>query len=126
MKRVLLTLLLIIGLATSFVVVQDHTVFADARAEVCAGINAASGGKDCGDTAGVNKLVGTIVDILSWIVGVLAVIMVIFAGFQYVSSGGDAGKVSNAKNTLIYAIIGLVVVAFAQTIVKFVLQKATT
>lgn len=78
---------------------------------------------DCG--AGVTNLASTIVNVLSQIVGVLAVIMVIWAGFKYITSGGDSNKVASAKTTLIYALIGLVVVALAQIIVHFAINTAT-
>ena len=51
--------------------------------------------------------------------------LIIYGGFKYISSGGDSGKVTEAKNTIIYAVIGLVVVALAQFIVQFVLNKVT-
>lgn len=76
--------------------------------------------------ATVNTLIATAVNIFSWAVGLIAVIFVIYAGFRYVTSGGDAGKVTSAKNTLVYAIIGLVIAATAQIIVQFVLKSATT
>jgi len=77
-------------------------------------------------TGGVklNTLIKAVVNILSLVVGVAAVIMVIIGGFRYITSGGDSNSVSSAKNTIIYAIVGLVVVALAQTIVQFVLKKA--
>lgn len=73
----------------------------------------------------VNSIISTILNILSVIVGVIAVIMIIIGGFRYITSGGSSEKVSSAKNTLLYAIIGLIIVALAQIIVKFVLAKAT-
>lgn len=76
-------------------------------------------------TQGVNKIVTDIINIFSVIVGIVSVIMIIYGGFRYVTSGGDSGNVSSAKNTIIYAIIGLVVVALAQFIVQFVLDKVT-
>jgi len=57
------------------------------------------------------------------VVGIVSVIMIIYGGFKYISSGGDSGNVQSAKNTIIYAVIGLVVVAMAQFIVQFVLNK---
>ncbi|MEO8105469.1 MAG: pilin [Candidatus Saccharibacteria bacterium] len=82
------------------------------------------GTNDCG--AGVTSLANSIVNILSQIVGVLAVIMVIWAGFKYITSGGDSNKITSAKNTLIYAIIGLVIVALAQIIVHFVISTSSS
>jgi len=71
----------------------------------------------------INTAIGAVINILSFLVGTVAVIMIIYGGFRYISSGGDSGKITSAKNTIIYAIIGLVVTAFAQVIVRFVLQK---
>ena len=66
-----------------------------------------------------------VVNIFSIIVGIVAVIFVIYGGFRYITSGGDSGSVGNAKNTLIYALVGLVIVALAQLIVHYVLSTAT-
>lgn len=74
---------------------------------------------------GLDKLITNIVNIFSVIVGVVAVIMIIYGGFRYITSGGDSGNVTNAKNTILYALVGLVIVALSQFIVKFVLSKAT-
>ncbi len=76
-------------------------------------------------TTKINSIIETIVNLFSVIVGVIAVIMIIWGGLRYITSGGDSGKITTAKNTIIYAIIGLIVVALAQFIVKFVLNKVT-
>lgn len=73
----------------------------------------------------VDNIVATVINIFSWVVGVTAVIMIIVGGFQYITSGGDTGKVTTAKNTILFAIVGLVIVALAQVIVRFVVQKVT-
>lgn len=72
-------------------------------------------------TDNVQNLVTKVLNIFSWIVGVVSVIMIIFGGFKYITSGGDAGGVTGAKNTILYAIVGLVIVALAQVIVRFVI-----
>ena len=74
----------------------------------------------------VNNLVSQIINIFSVVVGIVAVIMIIIGGFRYITSGGDSGNVTGAKNTILYAIIGLIIVALAQFVVKFILSKATT
>jgi hypothetical protein len=71
----------------------------------------------------VNTLLTTVINIFSLIVGVVSVIMIIIGGLKYITSGGDAGNVTGAKNTILYAIVGLVIVALAQVIVRFVLAK---
>jgi hypothetical protein len=80
---------------------------------------------NCGDT-GVNKAINTAVNILSLIVGAAAVIAIISSGFKYITSGGDAGKVGNAKNTLIYALIGVALAVLAQLIVRLVITTSNT
>lgn len=73
----------------------------------------------------INDTIKLVINLLSFIVGVVAVIMIIIAGLKYITSGGDSNNVASAKNTILYAIIGLVIVALAQVIVRFVLQKAS-
>jgi hypothetical protein len=73
----------------------------------------------------VNTLIADVINIFSLIVGIVAVIMIIVGGFRYITSGGDSNNVTAAKNTILYAIIGLVIVALAQFIVRFVLNKVT-
>ncbi|MBW3568754.1 pilin [Candidatus Parcubacteria bacterium] len=73
----------------------------------------------------LNNLIRQVINVFSIIVGVVAVIMIIYGGFRYITSGGDSGNVGTAKNTILYAIIGLVLVALAQFIVKFVLNRTT-
>lgn len=82
---------------------------------------------DSGATAAqrVDQIVEQIINILSLVVGVVAVVMIIIGGFKYVTSGGDSGNVTGAKNTILYAVVGLVVVALAQVIVRFVVDRAT-
>ncbi|HKR82322.1 MAG TPA: pilin [Candidatus Saccharimonadales bacterium] len=84
---------------------------------------------NCGNstTQGAGKVQGvvtTIVNYVSIIVGIIAVIMLIFGGLKYITSGGDSGKAASARTAIISAIIGLVIVALAQIIVQFVLSKA--
>lgn len=76
-------------------------------------------------TTKINNIIHTIVNLLSALVGVVAVIMIIVGGFRYITSGGNDTSVTSAKNTILYAIIGLVVVALAQLIVRFTLSKLT-
>lgn len=71
----------------------------------------------------VNSIITTVINIFSIVVGVIAVIMIIIGGIKYITSGGDSNNISSAKTTIIYAIIGLVVVALAQVIVRFVLSR---
>lgn len=124
MKRLLLLVLTITTLSLGGLVFHAAPALADAKADICNGVGAVSGANGCDTPTGspnVNSVINNIVNIFSAFVGILAVIMIIYAGFRYVTAGGDSGKVSNAKATLIYAIIGLVVAGLAQVIVKYVI-----
>lgn len=96
---------------------------------LCEGANLQVDGGGCDTNAStdkVNKLIALVINIFSLVVGVVAVIMIIIGGLKYITSSGDSNNITSAKNTILYAIIGLVVVALAQFIVKFVLGKATS
>ncbi len=99
--------------------------------EITSGLNSATGSNTtCGTggsiTTGVETLAKKVVNIFSIIVGVISVIMIIYAGLRYITSGGESGGVSGAKNTLLYAVIGLVIAVLAQVIVRIVLSQGTS
>lgn len=129
MKRILLSLLLLLNLGG--VVFLPATVHAQGtKSAICEGIGAAGGGANCTPTnsdgspsRSVDDILKTVLNLFSVVIGIAAVFMIMFGGFRYVTSAGDAGKLSSAKDTILYAIVGLVVVAFAQIIVRFVLTK---
>lgn len=94
------------------------TVHAQALKEAQKGAD--STGKPSGSVEGLAK---SVINILSWIVGVASVIMIVIGGMKYVTSNGDSGGIASAKNTIIYAVVGLVIAIFAQAIVRFVIGK---
>lgn len=74
----------------------------------------------------INNLVTSLIGLLSWGIGLVAVFMIIVGGFKYITSGGDSNGVAAAKNTILYAIIGLVIVALSQVIVRFILSRISS
>lgn len=68
-------------------------------------------------------LIKRVVNILLFIIGAIAVIMLIIGGIRYTISGGDQNSVTAAKNTILYAIVGIIVAIFAYAIVNFVLAE---
>ena len=131
MKRtflVITTLLSIMG-ATLFSTrgVVHAGLFDGAVDSACDGIAGTSSGGCGGQTASsearVTGIVSTVIKILSILVGVVSVIMIIIGGFKYVISSGDANNTKSAKDTILYALIGLVIAVLAQVIVAFVLNK---
>lgn len=95
------------------------TTQTEAKNQVCAGI----GGCDNSGQRSVSDVVKLVVNILSTIVAVAAVLVIVFAGFRYVIAMGDSSKIASAKDTIVFALVGLIVAAMAQVIVRFVLNK---
>jgi len=129
-KKLSITLVALAITAFGFALFAPATSLASTKGELCSGANLDISGDSTNCTPkgeekaedSINALIKKIVNILSIIVGVAAVIMIIYGGFRYVTSGGDSGNITTAKNTIIYALVGLVVVALAQGIVRFVLS----
>lgn len=70
-------------------------------------------------TDATNSMTG-LLNTVYWLAGVIAVIIIIVAGFMYVTSSGDAAKVVKAKNAIMYAVIGLIIIIFAYVITGFI------
>lgn len=91
----------------------------------CSGADCAMQGtyatKDDNTVKSVPDTVRAIVNTIIYVLGFVAVAMIIIGGVQYTSSQGDSGKVKKAKDTILYGIIGLVVAILAYAIVHFVL-----
>lgn len=120
----LIALGLAVLLAPAAPVVAMAPQFASTKADLCNGIEAASGSSSCGSSGSISNLLTTIVNIISLVIGVVAVIMILVAGFKFMTSGGESSKVAEAKNSLIYAIVGIVVVALAQIIIRYVVNRS--
>lgn len=94
-----------------------------------------SGGAACAQPTGAaqnlfgdGSIFNTVTNILLFLIGAVSVVMLIIGGIRYVVSGGDQGAVTSAKNTILYAIIGIVVAFLAFAAVRFVtdqLQKSS-
>lgn len=92
----------------------------------CSGTNCISQGVNnvsSGNPTKIEPLIKNIINMLLFIIGVVAVIMIIIGGFRYVVSGGDQSSITGAKNTILYAVIGLIVAALAFAIVNFVVSN---
>lgn len=124
MKKFLLILGIVSGLVFAGSAFLAPPVMAGTAAEeVCKGIGAVDGSGNCTRDDSLSTVIRSIINIFSVVVGIVAVIMIMVSGFKYVTANGDSGNLTSAKQTLIYAIIGLVVVALSQFIVRFVLDQ---
>ena len=118
-KQVAASLIVSVMMMTGFTVALSP--FAHADIDPSGSIN--SGVKDAGGGGTNNDLGGsikTIVNILLYVLGAIAVIMIVIGGIRYATSGGDSNSVTGAKNTILYAVIGLVVAMLAYAIVNWV------
>ena len=118
------------------VFVVASTSLASSKGSACRGIGGTwelkdaskpSEGYHCknGDGGGksLTETIKTIIDTLLFITGMVAVIMIVIGGLRYVTSNGDSNQASQAKNTILYAVIGLVVAIMAYAIVNFVVTN---
>ncbi|MDO4979105.1 MAG: hypothetical protein Q4E47_03070 [Candidatus Saccharibacteria bacterium] len=75
------------------------------------------------DLIGDNGVFARFTNIALLAIGLVAVVMLIYGGVRYIISGGDAKKVTDAKNTILYAIIGLIISLLSYAIVNFILTS---
>lgn len=114
-----MTLLLAVTVATGVVATPVAAV------NVFNGCSGAPDSEVC-KAAGTDKadsMLKTVINTIIYIIGIIAVIMIIIGGLRYTLSGGDSSSVQGAKNTIMYAVIGLIVAILSFSIVNFVLEK---
>ena len=71
----------------------------------------------------VNGIIKTIVEVLLTAVGAISIIMIVIGGIMFALSSGDTQKAAKARNTVLYAVVGLAVSLFASAIVNFVFNR---
>lgn len=122
-KKISMGLLLVpaLALGLSFAVPSVANAACDpATLSLTGGANCAQGNNTPGSLFGDQGIFKTIVNIMLFLVGAIAVIMLIFGGVRYVTSAGAQDQITAAKNTIMYAIIGIIVAVLAFAIVNFV------
>lgn len=125
MKHLFTSVIIVIGLLVPISLTALPVYAAcsnDAQGQVLSGFS------NCSDNGqkGVGNLITAIISILSWVVGIAAVIVIILSALKYITSGGDSNKTGEAKKTLIYALVGLLIAALAQFIIYFTVTTANT
>lgn len=119
MKRVVIVSILALSLVG--IALLPETASAAILDQACTGVNNDVCSKK-GDTD-ANPLIVSVVNLLLYIVGIVAVIMIIVGGMKYLTSSGDSGKVTSAKNTVVYAVVGLLVAIFSWVIVNLIVKQ---
>jgi len=128
----LLATLLIALLSPIFLVSPVLADLSPSATEACQGLT----GIDSNATAGCNNpdstgstlgnVLNVAINVISIVLGAVAVIMIIVGGIKYTTSGGDQNNLESAKNTIIYALVGLVIAALAQVLIHFVINRVAT
>lgn len=121
MKKIKIAFISIIAAAGLVATPLLQPMYAGATAadEISSGVEAAGGDEQ--SSKPLDETVKDIINVMLFIVGILAVIMIIYGGIRYVISTGDQAKVTAAKNTIMYSIVGLVVAIVAYAIVNWVI-----
>lgn len=89
-----------------------------------AGANSAACSGNGDDTiSGTDGIILRAAALLSIVASIAAILVIMIAGIIFITAGGDSGKVSNARNMIIYSIVGLIVIFLARTIVAFVVTN---
>ena len=91
----------------------------------CSGGKGLDAGASCGKTNNLELLssIRVVTNTLLFIVGIAAVIVIVIGGLRYIVSGGDPKGTAGAKDSILYAVVGLVVALLAFAIVNFVLNQ---
>lgn len=119
-KKHLLTLLAVPALVVS---VSAAPVFAANNLTLGEGVNSARSDEQPTNLFGAGGVFQTVTNVLLFIIGAVSVIMLIIGGVRYTISQGDSSAVTSAKNTILYAIVGLVVAILAYAVVNFVIVQ---
>ena len=129
-KNFLATIIMAVSVVAGFgmVATPTYALFENAKNEAQCGANLTDSTlSSCADATGSEAKFGTtlkaVLNILSIVAGVIAVIMIIIAGIRFVTSQGDGNSAASARNTLIYAVVGVVIIAVAQFIVFVVVGR---
>ena len=122
MKKILITFGLILAVAGFFAFNAgffEKQAYANSAADLIKQGADSTGQKD---TRPVSDIIKTIINTMLFIIGVMAVIMIIWGGIRYVLSAGNSAALTSAKNTIVYSIIGLIIAILAYAIVNFVIN----
>ncbi len=117
MNKVKLAIVSVLALVGVMTIVPSYAVNASPAGEIKQGVTDVGGGAE-GDDIGAD--IQTIVNMLLYILGAIAVVMIVIGGIRYTTSNGEASQITSAKNTIMYSVVGLVIAILAYAIVNWV------
>ena len=118
-RTIMLSIAATLGVTTLLAAPPAYAAITCSNAADCASQGQKKVGGDTNTTT-LEEQIKTITNILLFVIGAIAVIAIIIGGIRYVTSNGDSGATKSAKDTVLYAVIGLVVAILAFAIVNFV------
>lgn len=118
--RIITSLALLLGLSLSFAVPAYADPVDVLTGDACKGNTSVCG---TGGSTGVYTILRNIINVLLTVGGIIAVIMIIVGGIKYTTSTGDSSSLNSARETILYAVVGLVISIMAFAIVNFVLNR---
>ncbi|MEO5950688.1 MAG: hypothetical protein ABIQ04_04530 [Candidatus Saccharimonadales bacterium] len=122
LKNIIASISIIASLAVSVIVVPTSQALGGSISD---GADAAKGTDQVTDLFGAAGVFTTISNVMLYIIGAVSVIMIIVGGLRYVVSGGNSTAITAAKNTILYAVIGILVALFAYAMINFVIGSFT-
>ena len=129
LQSLLIVPVLALGVSFALPALNTATVGAQCTSDASGGL---AGGANCSksedqgaDLFGPNGIFKTITNVLLFVIGAISVIMLIIGGIRYTISNGDSAAVTSAKNTILYAVIGIIVAILAYALVNFVITSFT-
>lgn len=128
LQSLLIVPVLALGVSLTAGVLASPTTYAagcstDAQSGLAGGAGCAQGADQPPELFGDGGIFQTVTNVLLFIIGAISVIMLIIGGIRYVVSGGDSSAVTSAKNTILYAVVGIVVAILAYALVNFVITS---
>jgi len=126
LKILLLASMSFLTFTTATVTPAVMAITDEAKNAACTGANQVEGGGTtcAADNSALNRAIEFAIRIFQVIAGVITLFVIILAGLGYVTSGGDSSKTKAAKDRLLYAAIGILIIALSEAIIQFVLNRA--
>ena len=120
-KAKVLTAVMCLAMAFTVALPVSLPVYADAKDEVKKGADMTNSGGSAKQD--LPDIITTIINVMLFIAGALAVIMIIYGGIRYITAHGDEKQVKVAKDTIVYSVVGLIIAIIAYALVTFIFNR---
>lgn len=120
-KAKVLTVVMCLAMVFAAVSPVSLPVYADAKDEVKKGADMTNSGGSAKQD--LPDIITTIINVMLFIAGALAVIMIIYGGIRYITAHGDEKQVKVAKDTIVYSVVGLIIAILAYALVTFIFDR---